>query len=106
MSKLGISLNIDVTRLNKSKFYQGKKGKYASLTVFVDPNHTDEYGNHGGIFEKQTKEESDSKADRNFVGNAKVFWTETTAQHQPQQAPAQQQPAQTNTDDWDDDIPF
>lgn len=103
--KLGISLNIDVTKLDKSRFYQGKKGKYAKLTVFVDPNRTDEYGNHGGITEEQTKEEREAKSPQNFVGNAKVFWTETTAQanNQPQNKPAQSEPA---GDDWNDSIPF
>lgn len=108
MSKLGISLNIDVTRLNKSKLYKGAKGTYAKLTVFIDPNETDQYGNHGGITEEQTKEEQAAKAKKNYVGNAKVFWTDTTEQARnegsQQQAATQQAPA--GTQDFEDSIPF
>ena len=94
--KIGINLNIDVTKLDKSKLYQGKKGKYASLTVFVDTVEADQFGNHGGIFEKQDK---DDQSDKNFVGNARVFWesdNSNPSRNQEQQAP----------DDFEDDIPW
>lgn len=80
--KIGINLNIDVTKLDKSKFYEGKSGKYASLTVFVDTEEKDQYGNNGGIYEAQSKEEREAKTKKNFVGNAKVFYGVTDSKHE------------------------
>ena len=36
MATIGLNFSIDVTKLDKTRFYQGKKGTYAKLTVFVD----------------------------------------------------------------------
>lgn len=38
--KIGFNLSIDVTRLDKSRFFKGKKGTYAKLTGFVDTEET------------------------------------------------------------------
>jgi hypothetical protein len=70
--KLGISLNIDVKKIDKAKI---KDGKYLNLTVFVDAENKDKYGSNGGIFHQQSKEESDAKTNKIFVGNSKVFWS-------------------------------
>lgn len=71
---IGISLKIDVTKLDKSRFYKGNKGTYADLTVFIDTDKPDEYGNHGGISESLSKEEREGGAKPHYVGNAKVFY--------------------------------
>lgn len=107
MSKLGIEIKIDVTKLDKAKFFKGKKGTYCTLTVFVDPNEEDAYGNHGGIYEKQGQEEQQAKVNKNYVGNAKVFWSDTNApkQHRPAQPQRPAQPPE-GFDDMDEDIPF
>ena len=106
MPKVGLNLSVDVTKLDKSKFYEGKNGaKYANLTVFVDSS-PDQYGQNGGIIEQQTKEEQDAGNSKNYVGNAKIFWTmdaDNFRQQSKQQAPAHHQPP---TDDFEDDIPF
>lgn len=98
--KIGINLNIDVTKLDKSKFYEGKSGKYASLTVFVDTEEKDQYGNNGGIYEAQSKEDREAKAKKNFVGNAKVFYG--ADQSKPSNAGPQEQSGGIE----DLDIPF
>lgn len=67
----GVNLNIDVTKIDKSKI---KDGKYLNLTVFVQEN-PDKYGSYGGIYHQQSKEESDAKIKKIFVGNCKVFWS-------------------------------
>lgn len=69
MAKL-ISLSIDVTKLDKSRFYKGKKGTYASLDVWIE-DEPDQYGNDASICETQSKEEREAKAKRNYVGNGK-----------------------------------
>ena len=36
MSKVGISVKIDVTRIEKARLFEGQKGKYLDATMFVD----------------------------------------------------------------------
>ena len=99
--KVGISISIDVTKLDKSRFFKGKKGTYVDLTTFVDLDNPNEYGDNGFISQSQTKKERDSGAAKpQILGNCKVFYRgedeETAA------APA------TPADNFDDDpdIPF
>ena len=68
-----LAISIDVTKLDKSKFVAGKKGTYANLTISVN-DQDDAYGNNVSIWEGQTQEEREAKADRNFLGNGKVVW--------------------------------
>ncbi len=98
MSKIGVRLNIDVTKLQKEHFFKGKKGTYCEMVVFIDPNNADDYGQHGGI--KQTWKDCNEK-EQGFIGNAKVFWQENSG------AQGSATPAKTQ-DDWgdDSDLPF
>lgn len=73
MAKL-IALSIDVTKLDKSKFVTGKKGTYANITISVN-DEADQFGNDVSVWESQTKEERDDKANRNFLGNGKTIWS-------------------------------
>ena len=36
MKKIGITLNIDVTKIDKTRLYSGHKGTYLDLTTFID----------------------------------------------------------------------
>lgn len=72
MSKL-ISLSIDVSKITKEKLYQGKKGRYLKLTIALK-DEADQYGNDVSAWEEQSQEERKSKANKNFLGNGKVFW--------------------------------
>ena len=47
--KLGVRLKINLSKLDKSAFYEGKAGKWLDATVFLDPDNVDQYGNNGGI---------------------------------------------------------
>lgn len=69
MSKL-LSLSIDVTKLDKTRYYKGKKGTYANLDVWID-DEEDQYGNHASVCESLTKEEREAGAKKNYVGNGK-----------------------------------
>lgn len=106
MSKIGVSLKIDVTKLDKSRFFEGKNGaKYADLTVFIDPDNPDQYGQHGGIQIAKTKDEgNDVKLP--YVGNCKVFWQEGAQKQGGWSQNESQKPQQSGGDNWDDDIPF
>ena len=43
-----ISGNIDLTKIDKSKIYEGKKGKYYPITVVLN-NEPGKYGDSGYI---------------------------------------------------------
>ena len=68
-----INIKVDVTKLDKSKFFVGKKGTYANLTVAENMDGESEYGDTHYVFESQSKEERDAKTPKNYVGNGKEF---------------------------------
>ena len=96
--KLGISINIDVTKIDKARLVKGAKGTYMDLTTFIDIDNPDQYGKHGFISQSVSKEDREAGVQTPILGNCKVFFNEST----PQQA---EKPQQTNAA-FDDDIPF
>ena len=134
MAKIGVSLKINVSEIEKARLFAGKKGKYLDATVFIDINDFDQYGNSGMITQDVTKEEKDNGVKGNILGNCKVFWNDSApeqqgnwgqqkpapqpapagnyqqaqANHAQQQAPQQQSAPKFNEPpmDFDDDIPF
>lgn len=77
-SKL-LSISIDVSKLNKDRFYKGKKGTYASLDVWVS-DEPDQYGNDASVSESLSKEEREAKTKKNYVGSGKKLygWSKST----------------------------
>lgn len=110
MSKVGISLKIDVSKIDKARLFEGKKGKYLDATVFVDLDQVDEFGNHGMITQDVSKEERDAGTKGAILGNCKVFWRDSgseTGNRKPASAGKSQAQAPANFDNFDDDmIPF
>lgn len=123
--KLGISLKIDVTKIDKSRLFQGKNGaKYLDVTTFVDLDNPSQYGDHGFITQDVSKEERNQGVKGNILGNTKVFYNDSQQQtggfqQQPQQTgfTPQQPPQPQGTqgygqggpvpdNNFDDDIPF
>ena len=100
--KVGISVRIDVTKIDKSRLYKGAKGTYLDLTTFIDTEVADQYENHGFISQSVDKEEREAKVQTPILGNVKVFYTD--GQQAPQQSAPQQQASQS--DSFDEDIPF
>lgn len=66
------SINLD--KIDKSKIYEGKNGKYLTFTITI--NDETRYGNNLSVSEAQTKEERDAKTPKNYLGNGKVVWTD------------------------------
>ncbi len=96
MAKL-ITASIDVTKIDKSRIIEGRKGgKYLSLTLWVN-EEDDQFGNNVSIEQSQTKEERDANSPKNYLGNGKEWRGNGGGVKKP--APA------TVIDD-DDDIPF
>lgn len=69
-----ITANINLDKLDKSKVYKGEKGTYYSVTISV--NDESKYGNNVSVFTTQTKEERDAKAEKSYLANGKVVWTD------------------------------
>ena len=101
-----ISGNINLSKLDKSKIYEGKKGKYYPITVVIN-NEIGEYGDSGYVMTEQTKEQREAKEAKSYLGNVKVVWTNGTF---PDKIPyegnvaAPQQAKQTAK--VEDDLPF
>ena len=130
MAKIGVSLKINCSEIDKARLFAGKKGNYLDATVFIDLDQLDQYGNSGMITQDVSKEEKQQGVKGNILGNCKVFWSENGQAPQQQgqtqqgfqQAPAQgfqQAPTQAqkpNQQGWGesqqqapefaDDIPF
>ena len=113
MSKIGVSLKIDVSKIEKARLFKGQKGVYLDATVFIDTAQLDQYGNSGMITQDVKKEEKDQGVKGAILGNCKVFWNDAGQQPQQQQyQQAQAQPMQQQAQPqpqaggFDDDIPF
>ncbi len=89
-----VSANIDLTKIEKSKIYEGKKGKYYPITIVLN-DELGQYGDSGYIQTEQTKEERDAKAPKSYLGNVKVVWTNG---QNVDTAPREGQPQQSNVD--------
>lgn len=84
-----ISASIDVTKISKDKLVKGEKGTYLNITIAIN-DEVDQYGNQAGIYESQSKEERESKAKKNYLGNGKIAWSSeggSTAKSSPAPAP-------------------
>ena len=105
MSKIGVNINIDVSKIDKSKLFKGQKGTYLSAVVFIDTDNKDQHGNSGMVVQDW---KDAPKGQTPILGNVKVFWSEQGQQsNQQSQQPRQQQGKPPMAEpDFDDDIPF
>lgn len=110
--KIGVSVRIDVSKIDKSKLYSGKKGKYLDLTTFIDLDQADQYENNGFVTQSQTKEERATGEKMPILGNVKVFFKDSAVspEQQYQQTGQMSKPPVKNAppaEQWDDEsIPF
>ena len=88
-----IKLKIDVTKIDKTKLFQGAKGTYLDAVVFLK-DEVDQYGNNGMIVQSVTKEEREQGIKGAILGNSSPVG---------QQQPQQEQTAQQEKDDL---LPF
>jgi len=77
--KVGINVQIDVTKIDKERLYKGAKGTYLNLTTFVDVYNKDQYDNNGFIGQSLTKEERESGQKMNILGNVNVIYNDSTS---------------------------
>ena len=101
-----ISIDVNLTKLNKNKFWVDKNGdKHANVDV-VALKQADQYGKTHFVVESLNKDEwslpKEQQPDPNFVGKGKEFnWDN----NQQSSSPSQQAVNSGNNDD-DDDLPF
>ena len=103
-----ISANIDLTKIEKAKIYEGKKGKYYPITIVLN-DELGQYGDSGYIQTEQTKEERDAKSQKSYLGNVKVVWTNGSnveAAERDGGGPPQQQGYATPQAASEPDLPF
>ena len=96
---INVSVNLD--KLDKTRIIKGKSGNYYNFTVSVN-DQTSQYGDNASLFNTQSKEEREAKAEKVYVGNGKVVWTDgniTMAERQEQPQAAQAAPVAV-------DLPF
>lgn len=93
--KVGLSVRIDVTKIEKDRLYKGSKGTYLDLTTFVDTDEVDQYDNNGFISQSVDKEEREQGVKTPILGNVKVFYTD-----------GESAPVQSNSALITEDIPF
>jgi len=108
--KIGISVKIDVTKIDKARLYVGKKGTYLDLTTFIDTEEVDQYDNHGFISQSVSKEERDAKVQTPILGNCKIFYRDDTNSHAKRGGEYSEGMAQAKEaaqgGNFDDDVPF
>jgi hypothetical protein len=100
---VGISIRINVEKIDKSRLYKGAKGTYLDLTTFVDLDTKDQYDNNGFIKQSTSKEERDAGVKTEILGNVKVFSNDGQAS-KGNSGKVKQVLDQSNM--LDDDIPF
>ena len=107
--KLGLSVKIDVTKIDKDRLFKGEKGTYLDLTTFIDTEELGKYGDNGFISQSVTKEEREAGTKGDILGNVKIFYNDSTgATHPNTPQPPQTggSAGQTPDADFNDDIPW
>ena len=105
--KIGISVKIDVTKIDKARLFKREKGTYLDLTTFIDTEQADKFENHGFISQSVSKEERDEGIQTPILGNCRVFYKGDGASSQAQAAKGTQQAREAMAPDFDDqEIPF
>jgi len=66
-----VRLKIDVTKIDKERLFQGKKGTYLDATVFLDDD-PGQYGDNGMITQDVSKEEREAGTRGAILGNATI----------------------------------
>ena len=99
MSKKKLSASINLSTIDKSLLYEGKKGKYLNVTIHWNEEE-DKYGNHGFIVQTLPKEKRDAGEKGAIIGNIKELRLESLPESKKEEIKT------ITTKDWSDDLPF
>jgi len=107
MSKIGINISIDVSKIDKSRLFKGKKGVYMDVTTFIDTNNPDQYNQHGFVSQSTSKEEREAGVKTPILGNCKVFFDSENGKPSIPTAPVETATENQHIQDpFEDEIPF
>lgn len=95
-----INFSLDLSKIDKTRIVQGKKGTYYNVTVFVN-DQEDQYGNNVAVATGLTKEEREAGAKTQYLGNGRVISTDGNIV-----AVAPQKQAQQSNNTVEADFPF
>ena len=104
-----IILSIDVTKIDKSAIYHGKKGKYLEVVLLPGRNGEDQYGNSHMAVQGLPKERREGGEKGVILGNAKTLENRNGGG---QSRPVQRKddvfknPSESGADLDDSEIPF
>ena len=77
MGKIALGLKINLSKIDMARVFNGKDGaQYLDMTIFVNMDELDQYGNSGMITQDVSKEEKQQGVKGNILGNGNVFWVE------------------------------
>ena len=93
-----IKISIDVTKIDKSAIYEGKKGKYLNLVIWPNRDGEDQFGNIATVKQDMGAERKGEQTP--IIGNAKPL-----RKRQDAPAPAPKQTLKSEFEDADE-IPF
>ena len=78
-----ISASIDLAKLKNAPKIQGKNGaEYVNITIIVN-DEPNQWGKDVSVSLEQSKEERESKAPKNYVGNGKVIYGKAKTSNEP-----------------------
>lgn len=108
-----IVAKIDVTKIDKARIFEGKKGKYIKILLFEGKNGPDPFGNDFMVVQAVSKEERAQGIKGPILGNAKYLGGEPSqpapppkpSRPRPSPAPPPAGPDVGDGHD-DDDVPF
>ena len=101
------TVNINVSKIDKSAIYEGQNGKYVGMAFFENRDGESQYGDHGFVVQELPKERRQAGERGQIIGNWKYVDPPSEADRPspPKSDPA---PTQETFDhgEEDDDIPF
>jgi hypothetical protein len=98
------NVTINLSKLDKSAFFEGKNGKYCKITLWEN-DREDQFGNTHSAKQDLGKDRKGEKSE--YVGNAKPFGGGFGQKSRASQSrPNQEPPARYEEDDSDSQIPF
>lgn len=89
---------LNLEKLDKSKFFKGKKGTYVDVIVWIN-DEKDSFGNIASVQQTLTKEERDAGAPKIYLGNLEDL-NDLKARFNKQQS--EEAPAKSD----EEDLPF
>lgn len=82
-----LNVSICLTDIPKEQITEGKNGKKYCNIVIAERQNTDNYGNTHTVYMSQSKEQREAKAEKKYIGNAKLkFFEESNQQRATDQA--------------------